>query len=181
MRGSERVGVRFVTTPAPPVPTSEAWLGEWLTDILDKCAQILGPTAPSRRYVSAGTPAADCNQLTVHADAIYPGGNFPTRPDLIPQASLNFMPIVRLIIILWRCVPTRESEGRAPGADELNAHGLANAHEGQALWYGLVRSTIDGTLWPTQNRPIVLWRECKQLPSQGNLAGWQVTGEISLT
>ncbi len=180
----------MTTTPAPPGPGVDTlWLGTWLTDVLAAAAAVLGSDAPPRRYVSAGEPVPECNQLTVHISQLRPAGGGAgvqlTRPTLIPQASLEFVPVAEFQVTLWRCVHATvgDSNGRAvvPTSADLNADGVMMARLGQALWYGLVQASIDGTLWPLQNKPAVLWRSLAQVAPQAGIAAWKMTGEVSLT
>lgn len=176
-------------TSLAPVPGTDAlWLAAWLEAVLSRAAGVLGADAPQRRYVSAGEPAVDCDQLTVHVSNIRTGagsglGNELTRPELLPKASLLVVTVVEVQVTLWRCIPGR-IEGdppRLPTAEALHEGGVIMARLGQALWYGLVEESVDGTLWPLQLKPVVLWRTCTQVAPQAGIAAWKMTGEVSLT
>ena len=171
-------------TSGVAVPGSDSlWLGEFLAAVLTRAAVVLGADAPPRRYVSAGEPVPDCNQLTVHTSALRPGagaGNELTRPQLLPKASLLVVTVADIQVTLWRCVHGVSDHG-APHAHDLDDDGRTMARLGQALWYGLAAESIDGTLWPLQVKPVVLWRTCAQVAPQAGIAAWKMTGEVSLT
>jgi hypothetical protein len=171
-------------TATMPVPgTDTAWLGTWLGLVLQRAAFVLGPDAPARRYVSAGEPVPDCDQLTVHVDRLRPGGGAAvelTRTQFLPKASLLVVTVAEMQITLWRCVHAVDENG-LPSAAALDSDGITMARLGQALWYGLTAESIDGALWPLQTKPVVLWRAIQQVAPQAGIAAWKMTGEVSLT
>lgn len=179
---------------APPasgigaVPGTDAlWLGAWLDAVLARAAVVLGADAPARRYVSAGEPVPDCDQLTVHVERLRTGAgafNELTRPQVLPKASLLVVTVAEVQITLWRCTGAAIQDGdppRLPTAAALHDAGITMARLGQALWYGLTQESIDGTLWPLQVKPVVLWRAATQVAPQAGIAAWKMTGEVSLT
>lgn len=173
-----------MTSIAPVPGTDPLWLGDWLEAILQRAVIVLGTDAPDRRYVSPGEPVADCEQLTVHASNIRTGAgasNELTRPESLPKASLLVVTVAEIQVTVMRCVHTVTVGGQLPDAHDLDDDGRLMARIGQALWYGLVAESVDGSLWPLQVKPVVLWRTCTQVPPQGGIAAWKMTGEVSLT
>lgn len=182
--GSGLYGGGLAVTVTAPVPgTDTTWLGDWLEAVLARAASVLGADAPPRRYVSPGEPAPDCDQLTVHAMLLRPGGGAAqelTRPEFLPKASLLVVTVAEVQVTLWRCVHAVTETG-PPSAAALNEDGVTMARIGQALWYGLTADSVDGTLWPLQTKPVVLWRAMQQIAPQAGIAAWKMSGEVSLT
>jgi hypothetical protein len=165
----------------PPVPgTNPNWLGQFLEAILAAAVTVLGADAPPRRFVSAGRPVPDCGQLTVNLTAIRSSGQPFTRPAILPQGSLEYTPVATLDVTLYECVAVATERG-APTVASMNADGLRFADLGQRLWYGLIQKTVDGTLFPLQLKPSILWRDMTPIDPQAGFAGWRLPGEISLT
>lgn len=166
-------------TPAPPILSDPHWFSAFLDKVLSVSLALLGPAAPSRAYVSAGPPAPDCGQLTVHWDKLRPTAR-PTRSQQDPGGTKEIVSVADVVVTLQKCVTALTPEGGIPDAATLTAEGKAIADSVQALWFGLLAATLDGTLFPTQQRPPVLWRDLSQLTPQSGLAGCRATMEVTL-
>lgn len=168
----------MVVPPAPPpTPGVPPWFSDFLTAVLTKAVEVLGADAPPRQYVSPGTPAPDCGQLTVHAERFRPSKQ-PTSSQSVP--SIEVVTVCDVIVTYYRCVASLTAESGIPDATVLNADGVAIANAGVKLWFGLLAATVDGTLFPALVRPLVLWRDNAQISPQSGLAGWRATMEVTL-
>lgn len=166
-------------TPAPPILSDPLWFSKFLGTVLSVAATSLGAAAPSRRYVAAGLPAPDCNQLVVHWDRIRPTQR-PTQSQSSPVGTHEIVSVADVMITLHKCVTALTADNQIPDATTLDAEGRAFADSAQAMWFGLLAATIDGTLFPTQQRPPVLWRDMIQLAPQAGLATARATMEVTL-
>lgn len=162
---------------APATPGVVPWFSDFLTTVLTKAAALLGDDAPDRRYVSPGTPVADCAQLTVHAERLRPSRT-PTTSQSSP--SIEIVTVSDVIVTLYRCVTSLTADSGIPETAVLNADGVAMSDIGAKLWFGLLAATVDGTLFPAIVRPLVLWRDIAQVSPQSGLAGWRATMEVTL-
>lgn len=111
-----------------------------------------GNAVPSRIYLSHGPPAVDfCTAdglLTVYADT-------PAIKLVDPKADRSknvgqifTLPIYRLVVELWRCVPNLDAEGTPPTAAALDASATGLLRDLHALQTGLFLHKWAGTLFP---------------------------------
>jgi hypothetical protein len=129
--------------------------------------------APARQYVSAGEPAADCVQLTVHTPGV---DQAPTEAGLQMgrQAGRHIMlNHVTLVLTLFRCVPVPDEgiHGITPPSEAEEAAASQQLYaDGWALWNHLF-NMVGADL---------LFRKCsgvfpgplRALPQEGGFGGW---------
>ena len=153
-------------------------------DYLQACAEALDEIpgspglglgfvgAPDRAFVTYGTPAADCDQLTVHAVPLTVGGNAPINAAVV---RVNH---VTLVATLFRCGAawTSSTEFPSPAAQQAFAEQV-NADR-WALW------NYPYTKWCKKQ----LFEDCgdvgdwilQQLQPSGGMAGTTLTVTVSL-
>lgn len=169
--------------PVPPAPSFLAdpqWFSKLLASVLAKAVVVLGPNAPTRAYVAAGTPVPDCGQLTVHAEGFRPSQRL-THTQNEPMGTKQIAHVADVVVTYYRCIAAASAENGMPETATLDSDGKVMADIGATLWIGLLVATIDRSLFPELVQPEVLWREQAQLSPQAGLAGWKATMEVSLT
>lgn len=150
-----------------------------LDDILTSATAALSDP-PERRYVSAGEPAADCAQLTVHCTSIRTVGlPQPTdTPGPRPQPKVK---VATIAVTLW--LPTCTSA--KPEVPALAADGQTFAEATWELYAGLAWRAATGTLLPSFAAAPALTTATDVTAAaadsnDGGLAGWVVTIELAL-
>lgn len=102
-------------------------------------------TMPDRRYVSAGDPVFECEELVVHGVQIFqglPGLQLPSRT--LDTSTWTMV----MAVTVARCVPVATITG-PPAAADLNSAGLATIGDGGALLRAAVSARFDAhTLLP---------------------------------
>jgi hypothetical protein len=125
--------------------------------------------APTRQFVTYGTPAADCDQITVHSVPLTVGSHAPTDSAVI---RINH---VTLVATLFRCfLPA----GEIPTAEEQEAMADQTNADRWALW------NYPFNKW----RAGLLFEECgvvtnwllAQLPPSGGMVGTTLSVTVSL-
>lgn len=169
----------MVATPAHPILSDPQWFSKFLATVLAKSVSILGADAPTRTYVSPGTPVPDCGQLTVHFERVR-ASQRPTQGQQNPMGTHAVVTVADVVITLQRCVQSLTPAGDIPTAETLDEAGRDLGDLAQLLWFGLLAATLDGTLFPTQERPPVLWRDMTQVAPQAGMAGLRATMEVTL-
>lgn len=163
-----------------PLLADEQFLSGLLTAVKDKALALLGTEAPPRSFVSAGEPAFDCDQLSVHLARLGPSLHLNSQQS-DPRGSKQVATVATIVLTVLKCVSTQSNEGKLPGSVALDSEGRALTDIAQALWFGLLAASQDGTLFPAQVRPAVLFRGIDQFTPQAGLAGLKATWEVSLT
>lgn len=140
---------------------------------------------PARRFVSAGLPAFDCQQLTVHAGGTTPGlaegYTLPIEPPMQPglrhlTAKVN---LVQLTITIIRCVTVPETGKTAPSPAKLDADAQKTLADLWVIWNSLYTQKLANTLFPPEHRPL-FFDPAIALPIQGGMAGWQIPFRVQL-
>jgi hypothetical protein len=153
-------------------------------DFLEACVEALDtiPTspdldpgfvgAPDRAFVTYGTPAADCDQLTVHLVPLTVGSSQPVN------AAVVRVNRVTLIATLFRCGPIWENAQEMPTPEDM----------------GALAEQINADRWALWNYPYNKWcanllfEDCGdvlnwglgQLPPSGGMVGTTLTVTVSL-
>lgn len=149
-----------------------------LTDALDELlAHALdahtdaGLTPPARSYVSAGTPAAECDLLAVYATPRAkenPGG--PQRCVIFHQADIT--------IHRWMCLEITEP---IPGQTALDAVGHTFHDSMWATWFYLGALITRGDLHPGLGCDRAeLLNTAQILDEEGGMAAWTIQVRIDL-
>lgn len=120
--------------------------------------------APSRAFVSPGRPAADCEQLTVHAQRV---AGTPADQKDARQNSVTF------VVTLYRCVPKPDASMKAPRPEALEASAAQLNADGWALWNHIFEKIRAGDLFA--KCPPIIWDGMDALEPAGGAAGWRLT------
>lgn len=146
-------------------------------DTLPSESPLLAGT-PARRYVSAGTPAIDCDQLVVWAPTIDEDGTLPSGILLETGARgmagrVNFP---QLNVMIVRCIPAvrEDRQGRAiiPEATALGAAGMQTNADAWVLWCGINAARKAGRFNDLCSA-VSVGRATALTPS-GGYGGWQL-------
>ena len=133
-------------------------------DYLQACAEALDAIpgspglglgfvgAPDRAFVTYGTPAADCDQLTVHAVPLTVGGNAPINAAVV---RVNH---VTLVATLFRCGPIWTDADEMPSVEEQS----------------LTAEQTNADRWALWNYPFNKWRAHLLFEECGDVLGWQL-------
>jgi hypothetical protein len=103
---------------------------------------------PERRYVSAGPPAWDCEQVAVYTRAVYPSTGMIV-PDAPPsfQASAGWAMRSALVAVeVVRAVPVLDDSGNAPTVEELSDSARRLYGDGQLTINALITAIRSGAL-----------------------------------
>lgn len=135
-----------------------------------------GNAVPTRTYHSHGPPAVDfCEEdmLAVYLDNPAVGEDGPSVRIAENTGPVKRMPILRMCVELWRCVPTVDELGNPPTAAALlaSADGLANDMWALDTYLRANAATLfptgmAGTVVPNFSDPV-------PLPPHGKMAGWR--------
>jgi hypothetical protein len=117
--GPERTP-RFSPSPGAIV-TSYTDLAELAARILAKVVEVYarnGIDLPDRRYIALGTPAQDCEQVTVAFQQLYigPPGDEASQPQRCeaPRSAV-------FEVTITRCIPVVDDRNRAPQPADISA------------------------------------------------------------
>lgn len=108
-------------------------LGEVAAKLLDDMATALittGRSIPSRRYITAGEVADDCEQFVVTLNRLFhglPSDETPLEVDCRSATSAEFE------VRLTKCVPTVGEDGTPPSAANLTTAGAVTINDAQAM------------------------------------------------
>jgi hypothetical protein len=104
------------------------------------CYAALNVTAPTRQYVSPGTPAVDAEQLVVFLGRIYTGtpGQEVAGPMCVPQR------VSEIVVQVHRCTPTVDDSGQPPSVGALGAAGSQFAQDAWVLRRACEQFTHEG-------------------------------------
>lgn len=160
----------------PPTVYVQGRLGELMTAALAGLTLArTGNPVPTRTYHSHGPPAVDfCKEdvLAVYLDNPAVSDDNPSVRIAENQGPLKRMPVLRMAIELWRCVPGVDGDGIPPTAGALtaSADGLANDMWALDTYLRTNKATLfptgmDGTVIPNFSDPA-------PLPPRGNMGGW---------
>lgn len=139
----------------------------------------LGTELPARQYVANGTPAYDCEQLTVNVESTAPITGSPLNEiasDLIRDAGHAMRSGLYAVTIL-RCIPTLDDEGDPPPVtDEAASSALIYADAVNVL-NALIAAEIAGEI---PGHGSVVFRGWQSVEPQGGLGGGILRVSISL-
>lgn len=144
-------------------------LAEYLLDVA--LAALLDP--PARSYVAIEEPAWDCSQLTVSLLGVRPKLFADAR-----QAKCSVVPIASYRVALVDCVPGPDNKGHAPKMTALHQASQALNGEAWRLWKGLTAAWKAGVFGDCK---LVDFLGLAPFTPQGNLAGYRVDVEVTLT
>lgn len=167
-------------------------LADVLQDILE-CGEAsliaAGRDLPARRFVSHGQPPGEL--LTGDGDECSPSTlaawcariTVPPKPQGMTGSGCSTKSIVELHLTLYRCVPTLLEDGSPPDPADLDASGKALATDGWVLWFGMLKSWGDGSLFDDLELSCSAFDPAGggiALPPTGGLAGWDIIGRLTL-
>jgi hypothetical protein len=167
-----------------PVSTVDS-LNDLSVGLLAAVADALAVTnagAPSRQFVSPGTPAFDCCPfICVHPLTLGLADTQPLFPPLEPslRPHRNSINLVALHAYTIRCVPVPSENGDPPTVAALTAAGKAISQDGWAVWNHLKQAVRDGSLFPGVLTD-VFFDGGVQLDPAGGCGGWLFTVRVQL-
>lgn len=170
----------------PPTTYLSSRLGELLTAATAGVTLArTGNAIPSRVFVSHGPPAVDfCTDdglLAVYLDKPAVNLDEPSVRITEQVGPKKRMPILRMCIELWRCVPNLDEQGTPPTVTALttSANGLAND-----LWaLDTYLRANKATLFPTGLASTVIPNFSDPVPRNpsGNVAGWLLRVQVPVS
>lgn len=120
-------------------------LAQGLLTSIENIFSAAGVSLPSRKYVSNGDVAFDCEQLAVQASQVYLGqsGGQVITPITKGAAVVR---TVEFSIYLLRCAPVAPDNQTAPSAADIQANAQKILIDGWVLFQGVLAEGIAGTL-----------------------------------
>lgn len=149
-----------------------------LNTIPDDEATLAG--APGRQYVATGTPAIDCEQVSVWLATTSELPLFPTSDgDLIAgqRGIAGRVNWVNATVIVARCVPTVQQQAKSgrtiwPTPDEMTAAAYQTNADMWAMWCGLNVARTSGLI--AHACESVMFGVATALLTAGGFGGWQL-------
>lgn len=138
--------------------------------------------APARRYVAAGTPVVDCDQVVVWMPTI---DEVDTAPDgnqlavgLRGQMGRVNLPSYTLMVV--RCVPALPKQGRstAPAVEVLSAAAKQTNADAWVCWCGINTARKQGRFNDLCSSVAV--GRATAMQTSGGLGGWQLPIYVQL-
>lgn len=152
---------------------AERDFGERAAEVLAHAVTALGSAAPERRYVAAGAPAWDCDQLTVHVSSVRLDPPGRARADVVPHNCI-VVPTSTFVVTLVREVCS--ADDALPKADDLDTEGINALTAARDLLDGLVKAWFDGNLMENVSCQAIGWSPgLVSLGVQGGYVGYSVT------
>lgn len=167
------------------------------SDLYDTCRELLDAATvalngspagvPARRFVSAGLPAFDCSQLSVHVGGATPGlmegYTAPVDPPMVVglrtgvTAAVN---LVQMTITVVRCIDgVPDDRGNPPSPVKLDNDAQKTLADLWVIWNSLRTQKLAGTLYPPEHR-FFFFDPALALPISGGMAGWQIPTRVQL-
>lgn len=159
-------------------PSDLTYMGLLLQSVLDG-AESLFPTGRFKRVeIVHGPPTWDCpDQLSV-----YLRRQFITSPMLQPSSSVvhrAVLPAAEITVTALGCMPNLKN-GKPPTAAVLTAAAAEMANDAHALFRGLVRLAVAGTLVPNVAYDRFVFGEVTPVGPQGDTAGCEFSFTLTL-
>lgn len=131
--------------------------------------------APARQFVSPGRPAADCEQVCVHASLIAEDAMQPTGTGAGTRHKQEFrVNVPTYVVTVHRCLPTPGPNMNPPSRDDLEAAAAQTNADVWALWNHLWNLAREGQLFGGKCRLIYMDR-AQALEPSGGIGGWTLT------
>lgn len=134
-----------------------------------------GVDLPDRQYVADGTPAWDCDQVTVYAERTFSG--FAGQEVVAPLDCLHIRSAVFWVEIA-RCVPALTNRGAAPTAAAIEASAQVILRDPIIVANALVQAYRDGELGGCLGLVLEGW---EGLGPEGGYAGGRQRFRYQLT
>lgn len=156
-------------------------------ELLDAATASLGAGAPSRRYVSVGEPAFDCDQMTTH---IVSFGVAPTSPQGAPRDTqlrhtVLYEAVLALIVV--RCYTDAGAEPslldqtvKLPTVAALTAVAQVLHTDAWKLWHDLRDGFKNGTLFAGAGCRGKSLGPLVPIGEQGAVNGWRLTVTVEV-
>jgi hypothetical protein len=121
---------------------SKYGIARTVLDMVRMALEDVGRPA-SQSHVTAGSIAWDdcCGQLVVAPERTYRSERFPDEFTGAEQCWGGFV-VCNLVVLLVRCVPTLDDQGRAPPAAEQDAAARIVLEDGATVWDCLAGATL---------------------------------------
>lgn len=162
-------------------------LADVAQDLLDNGVASLtaaGRTIPDRLMVTHGQPVGEMLEDCVETLAAWVSAiGIPPRPPGTNHAGCSTKSVVSLNLTLYRCVPTMQEDGSPFEPAVYDASGKALATDGWVLWFGILAAWGDGSLFEDLGLACSAFDVSGgtiSLPPTGGLAGWNLTGRLTL-
>lgn len=118
--------------------------------------------APDRQATSPGAPAADCEQVTVHAAIVQ-------EQNVQKDTRTNAL---QLVVTVFRCVPGPQSNLSPPKVGKIEAAAAQTNADAWALWNHIWNMIRAGCLL-RRCRPVTM--SMRALEQKGQFGGWALT------
>lgn len=146
-------------------------------ELLAASVAILGPAAPSRQFVSIGTPAYDCDQLTVHCSGFTAAATKPQQAarDVAHRRAILYEATFQVTVL--RCFSAAAEPSlldptiELPGAAALQGIASQVYADVWGLWTGLWAQMRAGTLFGHRGAYL---GAATPVDEAGALAGWVI-------
>lgn len=157
-------------------------LYDFCTALLDDAADLLsdaGLAVPSRVFVSATTPAEDCDTLAAWVDNLGPWAT----PGLQDRAPCSFVTSVGVNLRIIVCQQEGGNEGQPIPEDQLDTFGQEHHQRGWVLWNGLLAlwtSGSGGSAFAGRRCETIRDWEMVQTEYFGGIGGWTISFEMQM-
>lgn len=129
---------------------------------------------PERRYVTIGTPALDCEQVTVSVPQLFsglPGASYVGPVQHGTTSSIEFA------VSVVRCALTQDDNGNPPTVEDLQAEAQAFLADADTLRAAMFIANKNGVFGSCNDLVIA---ECVALGPEGAFAGWRQVLRVGL-
>jgi len=161
----------------PPISTLQS-LTQYAAELLALCEDALTPTVGGvilRSYLSPGTPAFDCEQLTVDVQSL--GDADMTTLSTLGAGGRHITGALNLIgfrvTVVRDCVPTLEEDGDFPDPIDMQAKAVEVQEDVWAIWTRVRTAKMEGTLFDGRCNKL-FFDGARALETAGGTAGWEI-------
>lgn len=143
-------------------------------DILDDAGLVV----PSRQFVSATTPAEDCDTIAVWVDNLGPWAT-AGRQD---RAPCGFVTSAGVNLRIIMCQDEGGNEGQPVPVAQLDTFGLEHHQRGWVLWNGLLSLWTSSTGAAFTDRRCDTVRDWEMVQTEyfGGTGGWTISFEMQI-
>lgn len=151
---------------------------EYAGELLELCSNAIAETEGgeiARRYVSAGRPAFDCEQLTVHLVTLGDAqstGLSPVSPGRRHiSGKMNLLGMV--VTVVRDCAATMDDQGNPPAAEDLEQDARTISQDIWACWTGIYAAMKEGELFGGKC-DLLFFDGAQVLDSEGQTNAWEL-------
>lgn len=156
--------------------------------LLDACSEALALApggSPARQFISAGLPAFDCEQLSVHVGGTTPGlvegYTLPVEPPMVVglrSTTTMKVNLLQLTVTIVRCTSVFNGK-QSPSPAALTADARKTQADLWVIWNHLYTLRKNGLLFPPEHREL-FFDPAVGLPIQGGMAGWEIPFRVQI-